>query len=67
MYKLILFFLFLIFSLPSYAYIGPGMAGGVIITTLGIIVAIFAAIFGVLYFPIKRYIKNRKNKINEQK
>ena len=67
MYKLILFFLFLIFSLPSYAYIGPGMAGGIIITTLGIIVAIFAAIFGVLYFPIKRYIKNRKKKINEQK
>jgi|TARA_B100001964_G_C14024067_1_gene505213 hypothetical protein len=67
MYKLILLFLLLIFSLPSYAYIGPGMGGGIIAATLGIIVAIIAAIFGILYFPIKRFMKNRKKKINEQK
>ena len=67
MYKLILFFLFLIFSFPSYAYIGPGMSGGVIAAVLGVIVAIFAAIFGIFYFPLKRFLKNIKKKINEQK
>jgi F0F1-type ATP synthase membrane subunit b/b' len=43
------------------------MGGGIIAATLGIIVAIIAAIFGILYFPIKRFMKNRKKKINEQK
>ena len=60
MYKLILLFLLLIFSLPSYAYIGPGMGGGLIAATLGVVVAIFAAIFGILYFPIKRFINNKR-------
>ena len=68
MHKLILLlFILLIFSSPSYSYIGPGMSGGIIAATLGIIVAIFAAIFGILYFPIKRFLKNRKQKkTNEQ-
>tara|TARA_B000000460_G_C21190793_1_gene253802 strand:- start:187 stop:396 length:210 start_codon:yes stop_codon:yes gene_type:complete len=69
MYKLTLLFSFLllIFPFPSYAYIGPGMGGGIIAATLGVIVAIFAALFGILYFPIKRFMKNRKKKINKQK
>ena len=69
MYKVTLLFslLLLIFPFPSYAYIGPGMGGGIIAATLGVVVAIFAALFGILYFPIKRFMKNRKKKINEQK
>ena len=44
-------FIFLLLSLvliqnTSYAYIGPGLGGGVIAATIGIIVAIFAALFG---------------------
>ncbi|MDC3333713.1 hypothetical protein OAV77_01265 [Candidatus Marinimicrobia bacterium] len=54
-------FLFIIMS-PMYAYIGPGMSGGLIATILGIIGSIFLAIFGILYYPIKRFIKNRKKK-----
>lgn len=57
----ILSFLFLT-SLPSYAYIGPGMGGGVIAITLGFIAAIFLALFGILYYPIKRALKIRKEK-----
>ena len=57
----ILSFLFLT-SLPSYAYIGPGMGGGVIAITLGFIAAIFLALFGILYYPIKRAFKNKKKK-----
>ena len=55
-----LFFLF--FSIPSYAYLGPGIGGGILMATLGIIVAIFAAVFGLIWFPIKRLLKNRKDK-----
>ena len=53
--------LFIIIS-PTHAYIGPGMSGGLIATVLGIIGSIFLAIFGILYYPIKRFIKNRKKK-----
>jgi len=51
-----------IFYTPMYAYIGPGMSGGLIATIIGIIGSIFLAIFGVLYYPIKRFLKKRKNK-----
>tara|TARA_B100001540_G_C15809953_1_gene643995 strand:- start:1033 stop:1221 length:189 start_codon:yes stop_codon:yes gene_type:complete len=53
--------LFLLIT-PMYAYIGPGMSGGLIATILGIIGSIFLAFFGILYYPIKRFIKNRKKK-----
>ncbi len=66
-----IFFLILslLFSipLPSYAYIGPGMGGGVIAITLGFIGAIFLALFGILYYPIKRFIKKRRNKNKDLK
>tara|TARA_B100000795_G_C22736542_1_gene413561 strand:+ start:674 stop:859 length:186 start_codon:yes stop_codon:yes gene_type:complete len=43
-----------------FAYLGPGMGGGVIAAVLGVIGAILLAIFGILYYPIKRMLKNRK-------
>ena len=56
MFKLNLLFitLLVLISAPAHAYIGPGMGGGVIAATLGVVVAIFAALFGVIYFPIKK-------------
>jgi O-antigen/teichoic acid export membrane protein len=42
------------------AYIGPGMGGGVFAAVLGVIGAILLALFGILYYPIKRMLKNRK-------
>ena len=47
-------------STPVHAYIGPGMSGGMIATILGIIGSIFLALFGILYYPIKRFLKKRK-------
>ena len=44
----------------SFSYIGPGMGGGFIAATIGIVVAILAAIFGLIYFPIKRFFKKKK-------
>jgi len=63
MFKLI--FSSIIFCLiitPSFAYLGPGVGGGVIAATMGIIVAIFAALLGLIWFPVKRLLKKRKEK-----
>lgn len=57
LYLLIIFFTFVE---NSFAYLGPGMGGGIIAATIGVIVAVLAAIFGVIWFPIKRYFKKKK-------
>tara|TARA_Y100001954_G_C15328263_1_gene368652 strand:+ start:267 stop:479 length:213 start_codon:yes stop_codon:yes gene_type:complete len=62
---IIIFISFLTFNLfpfNVFAYIGPGMSGGFIAATLGIIVAIFAALFGLIWFPAKRFFKKNKNR-----
>jgi len=53
--------LFLI-SMPSYAYLGPGLGGGAIAAVIGFFAAIFLALWGILYYPIKRALKNKKEK-----
>ena len=45
-----------------FAYIGPGMGGGVIAAIFGIIAAFFLGLWGILYYPIKRAFKKKKNK-----
>ena len=62
MNKVILFLSLFLISLPSYAYIGPGMGGGVIAAIIGFLAAIVLGLWGILYYPIKRAIKNRKGK-----
>ena len=57
--------IFCLITTSSFAYLGPGVGGGVIAATIGIIVAIFAALFGLIWFPVKRLLKKRKEK-NEQ-
>lgn len=49
-------------SMPAFAYIGPGMSGGVIAAIIGFFVAIFLGIWGILYYPIKRALKRRRDK-----
>lgn len=50
---------FLTAATPAMAYIGPGMGAGAVAVVFGVIGSIFLAIFAVLYYPIKRMIKNR--------
>lgn len=57
-----IFFIFLLISLPSYGYIGPGMGGGVIAAIVGFFAAVFLGLWGILYYPIKRALRKRKNK-----
>ena len=60
MKKINLIIILLSISSPASAYIGPGMGGGVIAAVLGVVGAILLALFGILYYPIKRMLKNKK-------
>ena len=62
MNKSILMITLFLISMPIYAYIGPGMGGGVLAAILGFFAAILLGIWGVLYYPIKRALKKRKEK-----
>ena len=64
------FFLILFYNgFPSLAYLGPGMGGGIIAAIFGIIAAFFLGLWGILYYPIKRALKNKnkKNKVIKTK
>ena len=54
----------LIFSSKNLliGYIGPGMGGGIIAAIFGIIAAFFLGLWGILYYPIKRFLKKKKVK-----
>tara|TARA_Y100001960_G_scaffold283725_1_gene318993 strand:+ start:236 stop:496 length:261 start_codon:yes stop_codon:yes gene_type:complete len=65
MYKLILSIFLIVLPTSSFAYLGPGMGGGILAATVGIVIAIFAALFGILWFPIKRLIKKKKTQQEE--
>lgn len=45
---------------PAAAYIGPGMGAGAIAVVFGLIGSLFLAIVAVLYFPVKRLLRNRR-------
>ena len=62
MNKSILFLSLFLISLPTYAYIGPGMGGGAIAAIIGFFGAILLGLWGILFYPIKRALKNRKTK-----
>lgn len=51
---------FLLFTSQSYAYLGPGIAGGVLLATVGIVIAILASIFGFFWFGIKKILKKKE-------
>ena len=50
----------LIMPMNIFAYLGPGMGGGIIAGILGFFAAILLGLWAILYYPIKRAIKNRK-------
>ena len=53
--------------MPSYAYLGPGMSGGFFAAILGFFGAIILGLWGILYYPIKRALKKKKDKKNSSK
>ena len=54
----------LIMPLNIFAYLGPGMGGGIIAGILGFFAAILLGLWAILYYPIKRAIKNQKKEKN---
>ena len=58
--------IFCLITTSSFAYLGPGVGSGVIAATIGVIVAILAALFGLIWFPVKRLLKKRKDKKIQQ-
>ena len=53
---------FVVIPQVAFAYIGPGLALGTIVLTLGIVAVLLLAILAVLYYPIKKMVKNIKLK-----
>tara|TARA_B100000427_G_scaffold317437_1_gene313521 strand:- start:615 stop:869 length:255 start_codon:yes stop_codon:yes gene_type:complete len=51
-----------IFCTNVSAYIGPGLALGTVVLTLGVVAVLLLAILAILYYPIKKMIKNIKLK-----
>ena len=60
--KILFFILSFSFSSLAFTYLGPGMGGGIIIVVFGFLVAIFLALWGIIYYPVKRALKKRADK-----
>lgn len=51
---------------PVFAYIGPGAGIPVIGSLFGLIATIFVAIGAILFWPIRKVLKRRKKRAQEQ-
>jgi len=49
--------LVLIVPAPAWAYMGPGLGMGAVLTSLGVIGAILLGLFSILWYPAKRLIR----------
>lgn len=46
---------------PAYAYVGPGVGAGTIAVVLGVLGAIVLWVFAVLWYPLKRLLRQRRS------
>lgn len=51
----------------AHAYIGPGLGAGIVGTVLGILGSILLAIGAVVYYPVKRFMRRRREAKAAQK
>ena len=49
-------------SSDAMAYIGPGAGAGLIATVLGVLAALLLAVFGIVYYPLKRFFMSWRNR-----
>lgn len=49
-------------SPEAMAYIGPGAGAGLIASVLGLLAALVLAIFGIVYYPLKRFFTHRRTR-----
>jgi hypothetical protein len=56
-----------LFPQPAAAYVGPGVGLGAVGVFLAIVAAFVVAIFGFIWYPIKRLLRMFKKQSNDQK
>ncbi|MDX2471675.1 MAG: hypothetical protein QNL04_13980 [SAR324 cluster bacterium] len=56
MMKAVIIAFLLFFPNIAFAYVGPGLGGGVIASIVGVISAIFMLLVGVLWYPLKKFV-----------
>ncbi|VEP15143.1 hypothetical protein H1P_310044 [Hyella patelloides LEGE 07179] len=59
-------FLVILVPQPAMAYVGPGAGIAALGALLAIIAGVIAAIFGFLWYPIKRLLQKRKQSKKDQ-
>ncbi|NES75050.1 MULTISPECIES: hypothetical protein [unclassified Okeania] len=59
-------FLVLTISHPAMAYVGPGAGLAAIGAFFALVAGIIAALFGFLWYPIKRLLRKRKQSKEEE-
>jgi len=60
-------FLYFLITTDAHAYVGPGVGIGALVSVLGVVAAVFLGFVGILYFPIKRFLKKRNMKRQKKK
>lgn len=62
-------FLSLYIIVPDFAnaYVGPGLGAGTIGVILGIIGSLFIALFAIIWYPLKRLFKKKRNDASKDK
>ena len=61
----LIFFLIFI-SNPVYAYIGPGLGIGLVLSIIGLIFSVFLFILALLWLPFKKLLYKNKKKIDDK-
>ena len=61
----LIFFLIFI-SNPVYAYIGPGLGIGLVLSIIGLIFSVFLFILALLWLPFKKLFYKNKKKIDDK-
>ena len=47
-------------SSPAHAYLGPGLSLGAILIVVGVVFSVGLALYGLLWFPLKRRLRASK-------
>jgi hypothetical protein len=63
MARLVVGFFLLAISANAAAYVGPGMGLGAVAAILGLLLAFFLAVAGVVWYPVKRLFRGKRGAI----
>lgn len=55
----------LLFSMPAFAYVGPGAGLSAIGTIIALVAAFLLAIVGFIWYPVKRMLRKRKTQTGD--